>query len=288
LKGGLLSILLDGKTLSQEILNGLKGEISHLTTKPTLAVIIVGNNPASQIYVRNKIKTCERIGITSRHIEFDVCASEETLLKTIEILNGESDVNGILVQLPLPSHIDEKKIIQAIDPKKDVDGFHFSNIGALSIGSPKLVSCTPKGIVTLLNHYSIELAGKHCVIVGRSNIVGKPLAMLMTNNDATVTLCHSKTHCLERFTRQADILISCVGIPHFITETMVKERAVVVDVGINRLENGTLVGDVEFDSVSKKASFITPVPGGVGPMTIATLMENTLQAYKLKTPCTSK
>lgn len=280
-----MTIKLDGKSVSENIFTKLKSHIALLASKPTLAVIIVGTNAASQVYVKNKIKACEKIGIISNHIHLDASVSQNDLLQMIESLNADHTINGILIQLPLPSHISEKKIIQAIHPKKDVDGFHYSNIGALSIGLPKFISCTPLGILTLLQHYSIEISQKHVVIVGRSNIVGKPLAMLLTNHDATVTLCHSKTPSLENFTTQADILISCVGKPNFITLSMVKEGAVVVDVGINRLENGTLVGDVSYETVSKMASFITPVPGGVGPMTIASLMENTLKAYKIQTPC---
>ena len=244
----------------------------------TLAVIQVGNDPASTVYVGNKKKACEYIGIHSLAYELPEKTSEKELLELVEKLNKDDEVHGILVQLPLPEHIDEDKVIRKISPKKDVDGFHPQSVGALSIGQAGFVSCTPAGIVQLLKRSGVETEGKECVIVGRSNIVGKPMALLMLRENATVTVCHSRTKNLKEVTKRADILIVAIGKPKFITADYVKEGAVVIDVGIHRNENNKLCGDVDFDSVAPLASAITPVPGGVGPMTIAMLMNNCVEA----------
>lgn len=272
-----MALLIDGKKISTEIKEELKEQVKkdkEQGKETTLAVIQVGNDPASSVYVRNKKKACEYIGINSLSYELEEETTEEELLKLIQELNGREDVNGILVQLPLPSHINEDKIIEAIDSKKDVDGFHPMNVGALSIGKKGFVSCTPAGIIQLLKRSNIEIAGKECVIVGRSNIVGKPMAMLLLRENGTVTVAHSKTKNLKEVTKRADILVAAVGKPKFITADYVKEGAVVIDVGMNRNEENKLCGDVDFDSVVDKVSAITPVPGGVGPMTIAMLMYN--------------
>lgn len=272
-----MALLIDGKKISTEIKEELKEQVKkdkEQGKETTLAVIQVGNDPASSVYVRNKKKACEYIGINSLSYELEEETTEEELLKLIQELNGREDVNGILVQLPLPSHINEDKIIEAIDSKKDVDGFHPMNVGALSIGKKGFVSCTPAGIIQLLKRSNIEIAGKECVIVGRSNIVGKPMAMLLLRENGTVTVAHSKTKNLKEVTKRADILVAAVGKPKFITADYVKEGAVVIDVGMNRDEENKLCGDVDFDSVVDKVSAITPVPGGVGPMTIAMLMYN--------------
>ena len=277
--------LIDGKKVSGEIRNRLKQETAELKNKtgciPGLATVLVGDDPASTVYVRNKNKICNEVGFQSLGKNLPVNTTEAQLLDLISELNNNDEVNGILVQLPLPKHIDSEKILLAIDPEKDVDGFHPINVGRLAIGNALLTPCTPTGIITLLDYYGIEIAGKHAVVLGRSNIVGKPVAHLLLQRHATVTICHSKTTNLEQVTSQADILIVAVGRPHFVNSEMVKEGAVVIDVGINRVD-GKLTGDVDFDSVSKKAGYITPVPGGVGPMTIALLMENTLKAASLK------
>ena len=249
--------------------------------KITLAVIQVGNDPASTVYVRNKKKGCEYIGIESLSYELPEETTQQELLSLIGELNRKEDVSGILVQLPLPAHIDEDKVIRAIDPKKDVDGFHPQSVGALCIGQPGFVSCTPAGIIQLLKRSSIEIAGKECVVLGRSNIVGKPMAVLMLRENATVTIAHSRTRDLKEVTKRADILIAAVGKPKMITADYVKEGAVVIDVGINRDENGKLCGDVDFESVEPLCSAITPVPGGVGPMTIAMLLNNCLESVRM-------
>ncbi len=269
--------LIDGKTISLQIKNELKEKAAALKAagvNVNLAVIQVGNNPASTVYVNNKKKGCEYIGIGSLSYELPEETTEEELLDLIAQLNEREDVNGILVQLPLPSHIDEDRVIQAIDPKKDVDGFHPQSVGALCIGQPGFVSCTPAGIIQLLKRSGIEMAGKECVILGRSNIVGKPMSLLMLRENATVTIAHSRTANLKEVTSRADILIVAVGRPKMVTADYVKDGAVVIDVGINRDENGKLCGDVDFDDVAPKCSAITPVPGGVGPMTIAMLLYN--------------
>ena len=269
--------LIDGKKISAEIKDELKKQVSELKAdgkEITLAVIQVGNDPASSVYVGNKKKACEYIGIKSLAYELPEETTEEKLLSIIEELNNRDDVNGILVQLPLPSHINEDKVIETIDSKKDVDGFNPISVGALSIGKKGFVSCTPAGIIQLLKRSNIEIDGKECVVVGRSNIVGKPMAMLLLRENGTVTVAHSRTKNLKEVTKRADILVAAVGKPKFITADYVKEGAVVIDVGIHRNENNKLCGDVDFESVEPKASAITPVPGGVGPMTIAMLMYN--------------
>lgn len=270
--------IIDGKRISAEVKDECKERVKREQLDITLAVIQVGNDPASAVYVGNKKKACEYIGIHSLAYELPEETSEKELLELVEKLNKDDDVHGILVQLPLPEHIDEDKVIQTISPKKDVDGFHPQSVGALSIGQPGFVSCTPAGIIQLLKRSGVEIEGKECVIVGRSNIVGKPMALLMLRENATVTVCHSRTKDLKEVTKRADILIVAIGRPKFITADYVKEGAVVIDVGIHRNENNKLCGDVDFDSVAPLASAITPVPGGVGPMTIAMLMNNCVEA----------
>ena len=276
--------IIDGKAISQIIKDELKEKTARLKEQGievTLAVILVGEDPASQVYVRNKKKACEYIGYRSLSYELPKETSQEELLKLIDELNNRDDVNGILVQMPLPSQIDEKMVIDAISPKKDVDGFHPMNVGALCIGEKGFVSCTPAGVIQLLKRGcdgKIDIAGKECVIVGRSNIVGKPMSLLMLRENATVTVAHSRTKNLEEVCKRADILIAAVGKAGMITKDHVKEGAVVIDVGINRNEEGKLCGDVCYDEVKEIASAITPVPGGVGPMTIAMLMNNCYEA----------
>ena len=277
--------IIDGKKISQEIKDELKEKVAAMHAQGqevTLAVVLVGQDPASFVYVRNKKRACEYIGIRSLSYELAEDTSEEEVLALIDKLNGDKDVNGILVQLPLPKHMDEDKITRAIDPLKDVDGFHPQNVGALSIGLPGFVSCTPAGIIQLLKRSHIDMEGKHCVIVGRSNIVGKPMALLMLRENATVTVTHSKTKDLASVTRQADILIVAIGKKQFITADYVKEGVVVIDVGMHRDENNHLCGDVAYDEVASHCSAITPVPGGVGPMTIAMLMHNCLESVDLQ------
>ena len=273
--------LIDGKKISQEIKGELRQTVAELKAQGkegALAVIQVGSDPASSVYVRNKKRACEYIGIRSESYELPEQTSEDELLALIDRLNRDPKINGILCQLPVPAHMDEDKIIRAIDPAKDVDGFHAQNVGALVIGQQGFVSCTPAGIIQLLKRSGVETAGKNCVIVGRSNIVGKPMALLMLRENATVTVCHSKTKNLPEICRQADILIVAIGRPKMITAEYVKEGAVVIDVGIHRQEDGKLCGDVDFDQVEPIAGAITPVPGGVGPMTIAMLMNNCVEA----------
>ena len=277
--------IIDGKKISQEIKDELKEKVAAMHAQGqevTLAVVLVGQDPASCVYVRNKKRACEYIGIRSLSYELAEDTSEEEVLALIDKLNGDKDVNGILVQLPLPKHMDEDKITRAIDPLKDVDGFHPQNVGALSIGLPGFVSCTPAGIIQLLKRSHIDMEGKHCVIVGRSNIVGKPMALLMLRENATVTVTHSKTKDLASVTRQADILIVAIGKKQFITADYVKEGVVVIDVGMHRDENNHLCGDVAYDEVASHCYAITPVPGGVGPMTIAMLMHNCLESVDLQ------
>ena len=272
-----MAIIIDGKKVADEILDESKAYLNKLArcgTERTLAVILVGKDPASAVYVNNKKKACEYIGIHSKSYELPEHVSEDELLNLVKRLNDDSQVDGILVQLPLPAHINEDKVIQTIDPKKDVDGFHPQSVGALSIGLPGYVSCTPAGIIQLLKRYNIEMEGKNCVIIGRSNIVGKPMSMLMLRENATVTVTHSRTKDLKSITKKADILIVAIGKPEFIDSSYVKEGAVVIDVGIHRREDGTLCGDVLFNDVEPVASAITPVPGGVGKTTIALLMHN--------------
>ena len=275
--------IIDGKKISAEIKEELKNEVAQLKEQGiegTLAVIQVGNDPASSVYVNNKKKACAYIGINSESFELPEETTQEELLALIDKLNADDSVNGILVQLPVPKHIDEKTIINAIFPKKDVDGFHPESVGSLVIGQPGFVSCTPAGIVELLKRSNVTIDGKNCVIVGRSNIVGKPMALLMLRENATVTIAHSHTKNLKEICQNADILIIAIGKREFITGDYIKEGAVVIDVGIHRDENNKLAGDVKYDEAEKKASQITPVPGGVGPMTIAMLMNNCVKAMK--------
>ncbi|MCX8099289.1 MAG: bifunctional methylenetetrahydrofolate dehydrogenase/methenyltetrahydrofolate cyclohydrolase FolD [Casimicrobiaceae bacterium] len=281
------ALRIDGKALAERIKQQLAAEVHALRASgltPGLAVVLVGEDPASQVYVKNKIATCEALGMASFHHRLPASTSEAELLALIARLNADASVHGILVQLPLPKHIAEARVIEAIAPEKDVDGFHAANIGALTIGRPRFAPCTPAGCMELLASIGLtDLRGKHAVVIGRSNIVGKPMALLLLHANATVTLCHSATANLTEHTRRADILVAAVGRPRFVTAEMVKPGAVVIDVGINRLpasEGGGLVGDVDFERVREVAGAITPVPGGVGPMTIAMLMKNTLAAAK--------
>lgn len=280
-----MAIIIDGKKVSQEIKDEVKEKVVALKAKgieTTLAVIQVGNDPASTVYVGNKKKACEYTGIRSLAYEIPEETTEEELLKLVHSLNDRDDVDGILVQLPLPKHIDEDRIIQAISPAKDVDGFHPQSVGALSIGEPGFVSCTPAGIIELLKRYNIQIDGKECVIIGRSNIVGKPVSMLLLRENGTVTVCHSHTADLKEVAKRADILVVAIGKAKFVTADYIKEGAAVIDVGMDRDENGKLCGDVDFESAVEKAGAITPVPGGVGPMTIAMLMNNCVYSAGLK------
>lgn len=274
-----MTTILDGKLTSEKRLEILKKEIADSGLEPRLATVIVGNDPASQMYVRMKHKACEKVGIVSVGIELPAEATTRSVVNQVRTLNQDGKIDGILVQLPLPKQIDAERVIGAISPDKDVDGYHPENMGRLFLGKPRFSSCTPAGIMTLLAEYEIPIAGAHAVVAGRSIDVGRPMAALLLNADATVTICHSKTRDLAEELWRADILISAIGKPHFITASMVKPGAVVVDVGINQLD-GKLVGDVDFEAVKETASAITPVPGGVGPMTIATLMENTFRSAK--------
>lgn len=273
--------IIDGKKISTELKNELKEQVAALKAEGkeiNLAVIQVGNDPASSVYVRNKKKACEYIGIGSLSFELPEETSEEELLKLIKELNEKPEVSGILVQLPLPKHIDEDLIIKTISPEKDVDGFHPQSVGALSIGQDGYVSCTPAGVIELLKRSNISIEGKECVVLGRSNIVGKPMALLLLRENGTVTICHSRTKDLKEVTKRADILVVAIGKPKFITKEYVKEGAIVIDVGIHRNEDNKLCGDVDYEAVSPIASAITPVPGGVGPMTIAMLMHNCVKS----------
>ena len=277
-------VKIDGKAFSQVILEKIREEHNQLKEKygkqAGLAVVIVGNNPASQVYVRNKMKACENVGFYSENIELDENISEEELLQEIDKLNKNDRINGILVQLPLPSHINELKIIDSNSPEKDVDGFHVANIGKMVIGDETgFLSCTPYGIMQLLEEYKIEIAGKDAVIIGRSNIVGKPMALMLIQKGATVQVCNSRTKDLRKKLNDADIIIVAAGVPKLLKKEDVKEGAVVIDVGINRVD-GKICGDVDYEEVVEKASYITPVPGGVGPMTIASLIKNTFKSYK--------
>ncbi|MCM1387766.1 MAG: bifunctional methylenetetrahydrofolate dehydrogenase/methenyltetrahydrofolate cyclohydrolase FolD [Bacillus sp. (in: Bacteria)] len=277
--------IINGKEISAQIKEELKQKVSEMKEKGIslcLAVIQVGNDPASSVYVGNKKKACAYIGIESLSYELEEDVTQDELLSLIVSLNERKDVNGILVQLPLPAHIDEDTVIRAIDPKKDVDGFHPQSVGALCIGQKGFVSCTPAGIIQLLKRSGIEIAGKECVIIGRSNIVGKPMALLLLRENGTVTVTHSKTKNLQEITKRADILIVAIGKPKMITKEYVKEGAVVIDVGIHRNENNKLCGDVDYDDVAPVCSAITPVPGGVGPMTIAMLMLNVVESAALE------
>lgn len=278
-----MAIIIDGKGLAKKIRCDLKKEVDNLKKKgitPKLAVIMVGEDKASKVYVKNKSKACEEVGIEYEEILMNEDTSMEELLSIIQKLNNRSDVHGILLQSPVPKHLDINKAFNKIDYKKDVDGFNPINVGKLSIGEDCFVSCTPYGVVRMFEEYNIELQGKNVVIIGRGNIVGKPLIQCMLKKNATVTVCHSKTENIKEITKQADIIIAALGKPKFVTLDMVKDGAVVIDVGINRCDDGTLVGDVDFENVEKKASYITPVPGGVGPMTIAMLINNVVKASK--------
>ena len=272
--------IIDGKLISTQIKDELKKEVANKNIKATLAVIQVGNDPASSVYVGNKKKACAYIGIGSESYELPEETTEEELIALIDRLNADDNINGILVQLPVPKHIDDKKIINRISPLKDVDGFHPESVGNLCIGQSGFVSCTPAGIIELIKRSGITIEGKECVVIGRSNIVGKPMALLLLANNGTVTICHSKTRDLKDVCKRADILIAAVGKPKMITSEYIKEGAVVIDVGIHRMDNGKLCGDVDYDDVYEHVSAITPVPGGVGPMTIAMLMVNCVKAAK--------
>ncbi|MCT4687448.1 bifunctional methylenetetrahydrofolate dehydrogenase/methenyltetrahydrofolate cyclohydrolase FolD [Vallitalea sp.] len=275
------TIIIDGKKTSKDIKDELIIKVEQLKNKgvePTLAVVLVGKDPASQVYVKHKKKACEYVGMRSLAYELDEKTTEESLLELINELNNRDDVHGILVQLPLPKHIDEEKILLAIDSSKDVDGFHPYSVGNLSIGRDGFVSCTPAGIIELIKRYNIEIEGKNCVVIGRSNIVGKPVSMLLLKENGTVTICHSRTKNIKEICKNADILVVAIGRANFVTKDFVKEGATVIDVGMNRLDNGKLCGDVKYDECSVIAGAITPVPGGVGPMTIAMLMSNCVKS----------
>ncbi len=277
--------IIDGKLVSQSVKDEVKAEVLKLKEKGveiTLAVIIVGDDPASRVYVNNKKKACEYVGFKSLEYALPEKTTQEELMALVDELNNRDDVNGILCQLPLPKHLDEKAVIEAISVKKDVDAFHASNVGKIMIGEYDFLPCTPAGVMEMLSYYDIDVTGKNCVVIGRSNIVGKPMGMLLLHKNGTVTITHSRTVDLKNVTNKADILVAAIGKAKFVGEDMVKDSAVVIDVGMNRDENGKLCGDVDFDKVAPKCSYITPVPGGVGPMTIAVLMKNTLKACKLQ------
>ena len=277
--------IIDGKLVSQSVKDEVKAEVKELNEQGieiTLAVIIVGDDPASRVYVNNKKKACEYVGFKSLEYALPCDTTQEELMALVDELNNRDDVNGILCQLPLPKHLDEKAVIEAISVKKDVDAFHASNVGKIMIGEYDFLPCTPAGVMEMLSYYDIDVTGKNCVVIGRSNIVGKPMAMLLLHKNGTVTITHSRTVDLKSVTNKADILVAAIGKAKFVTEDMVKEGAVVIDVGMNRDENSKLCGDVDFDNVAPKCSYITPVPGGVGPMTLPVLMKNTLKACKLQ------
>ena len=279
-----MAAIIDGKAVSARLRQEMKGEVAALQAKgiaPGLAVVLVGEDPASQVYVRNKIRACEELGIRSQDHRLPADTTQERLLELIGELNGDPAVHGILVQLPLPKQISDQAVIAAIDPKKDVDAFHPQNVGKIVQGNYDFLPCTPAGVMALLRSTGVPVAGKECVVIGRSNIVGKPMALLMLHEHATVTICHSRTRDLAEVCRRADILIVAIGKARFVTADMVKEGAVVIDVGMDRDENGKLCGDVDFAGVEPKAGYITPVPGGVGPMTITMLMQNTITAARL-------
>ncbi|MGN0475945.1 MAG: bifunctional methylenetetrahydrofolate dehydrogenase/methenyltetrahydrofolate cyclohydrolase FolD [Ruminococcus sp.] len=283
-----MALIIDGKKVSAEVKEQVRLETLELAKKgikPGLAVIIVGDDPASRVYVNNKKKACEAVGFLSREYALPASTSQEELLSLVEKLNKDKEINGILCQLPLPKGLDEKAVIEAISPLKDVDAFHAINVGKIMIGDYDFLPCTPAGVMEMLHSYKIPVEGKKCVVIGRSNIVGKPMAMLLLHENGTVTITHSRTKNLPDVTREADILVAAIGKPKFVTADMVKEGAVVIDVGMDRDENGKLCGDVDFENVKDKCSAITPVPGGVGPMTIAVLMKNTLKACKIQNNC---
>ena len=276
--------IIDGKALALKLREGIAKEVrtfeSDTGIKPGLAAVLVGDDPASAVYVRNKKIACEKAGIYPQEHLLPDSTTQEALLALIHQLNADPKIHGILVQLPLPAHIESQVILQAVSPEKDADGFHPVNVGRLVAGDPVFVPCTPKGVIHMIDSTGIDITGKRAVVIGRSNIVGKPIAMLLLHRHATVTICHSRTRDLPAVVREADIVIAAIGKPAFVTPDMVKEGAVVIDVGINRLPDGKLVGDVDFDRVKERASWITPVPGGVGPMTIAMLLQNTLESAK--------
>lgn len=277
--------IIDGKKVSATVKDKVKKETEILKSKgitPGLAVILVGDDPASRVYVNNKKKACEYVGFKSEEFNLPASTTQDELLSLVDELNGRKDINGILCQLPLPDGLDENAVIEAISPEKDVDAFHKQNVGRIMIGDYDFLPCTPAGIMEMLHEYNISVEGKECVVIGRSNIVGKPMAMLLLHENGTVTICHSRTKNLKEITSKADILVAAIGKAKFVTADMIKENAVVIDVGMNRDEKGKLCGDVDFENVKDKCSYITPVPGGVGPMTIATLMKNTLKAAKLQ------
>ena len=278
--------IIDGKKVSAEVKESVRQLTEQLKAEhnitPGLAVVIVGDDPASRVYVNNKKKACEAVGFKSEEYALPAETTQEELLALVETLNNKEDINGILVQLPLPKHLDDKAVIAAIRSDKDVDAFHAVNVGKIMLGEYDFLPCTPAGVMEMLHSYQIPVEGRECVVIGRSNIVGKPMGMLLLHENGTVTICHSRTKNLAEVCRRADILVAAVGIPKFVTADMVKDGAVVIDVGMDRDENGKLCGDVDFENVKDKCSFITPVPGGVGPMTIATLMKNTLKACKLQ------
>ena len=280
-----MTIIIDGKKVSAQVKEQVRIETEELVKKgirPGLAVIIVGDDPASRVYVNNKKKACEKVGFLSKEFALPATTTQEELLSLVKELNEDKEINGILCQLPLPKGLDEKAVIEAISPLKDVDAFHASNVGKIMIGDYDFLPCTPAGVMEMLHSYNIPVEGKECVVIGRSNIVGKPMAMLLLHENATVEITHSKTVELKEVTKRADILVAAIGKPKFVTADMVKEGAVVIDVGMDRDENGKLCGDVDFENVKEKCSAITPVPGGVGPMTIAVLMKNTLKACKIQ------
>lgn len=272
--------IIDGKKISDEIKDEIKIETEKFNKKPCLVVVLVGDDKASSVYVKNKEKACEYVGFTSKTYRLESSTTKKELLELVDKLNRDVDVHGILVQLPLPKHIDEKEILYSIDPKKDVDCFHPYNVGLLNIGAPSLQPCTPSGVIELLKRYNIEISGKDCLVIGRSNIVGKPMASLLLKENGTVTIAHSRTNNLQKKTLEADIIIAACGIPKFLKADIVKQGATVIDVGIHRNDDGSLCGDVDFDDAAPKTNFITPVPKGVGPMTIAMLLKNCLIAYK--------
>jgi methylenetetrahydrofolate dehydrogenase (NADP+) / methenyltetrahydrofolate cyclohydrolase len=273
--------ILDGKTLSARVRAEVKTKVAALAQRgirPGLAVILAGDDPASAVYVRNKTRACEEVGVRSQQIDYPASVTQEELIGRIKKLNVDPAVHGILVQLPLPKHIDSARVLEAVAPQKDVDGFHAENMGALLAGAPTVVPCTPAGVMRMLAHWDVPLSGRRAVVIGRSNIVGKPLALLLLQKDATVTICHSKTRDLAKVAAEADILVAAIGRPKLVTGQMVKPGACVIDVGVNRLPDGTLAGDVDFAAAQGVAGWITPVPGGVGPMTIAMLLENCIHA----------
>ena len=280
-----MAIIIDGKKVSAQVKEQVRIETEELVKKgikPGLAVIIVGDDPASRVYVNNKKKACEKVGFLSKEFALPATTTQEELLALVNKLNEDKEINGILCQLPLPKGLDEKAVIEAISPLKDVDAFHASKVGKIMIGDYDFLPCTPAGVMEMLHSYNIPVEGKECVVIGRSNIVGKPMAMLLLHENGTVTITHSRTKNLKEVTKRADILVAAIGKPKFVTADMVKEGAVVIDVGMDRDENGKLCGDVDFENVKEKCSAITPVPGGVGPMTIAVLMKNTLKACKIQ------